>query len=180
MKAIAQTSRLIFREINEHDENDLYEMDSDPEVHRYITQSPVRSIKQVREAIKMLQQQYKEHGIARWAVVDKTTNECLGWAGLKYFTGTINGHANFYEHGYRFKRKHWGKGLATEASNAILDYAFSDLHIDTIYALTDIENVKSKHVLRKLNFEYKGQFNLDSTLADWFELKIENWKNLNL
>jgi len=63
--------------------------------------------------------------------------EGIGWAGLKYFREPLNKHVNFYELGYRFKRKHWGKGFATEASTAILDYGFKNLNADKIYAITD-------------------------------------------
>ena len=152
-------------------------MDSDPEVHRYINNDPVSSIAQIRAVIKMLQQQYKDNGIARWAVVDKLSNECLGWCGLKYFTETANGHSNFYEHGYRFKQKHWGKGYATEASRAVLQYGFAHFGMETIYALTDIDNVTSKNVLKKLKFEHEGSFDFDGRPADWFVLHKEDWEN---
>ena len=173
---IIETQRLIIREVDEADENDLFEMDADPAVHRYINQSPVTSMEQVRAAIEFLQDQYKVNGVGRWAVVDKITRECLGWAGLKYFTDTVNGYTNFYEYGYRFKQKHWGKGYATEASRAILDYGFTHLHLEETFALTDIDNTKSKHVLMKLRFEHHGAFDFDGRPADWFALKKKNWK----
>ncbi|GEM65899.1 hypothetical protein SF1_38810 [Sphingobacterium faecium NBRC 15299] len=73
----------------------------------------------------------------------------MGWDGLKYFREPLNNHVNFYEVGYRFKRKHWGKGFATEASVAIPDYGFTSLNGDKIYAITDPKNVNSKKVLLK-------------------------------
>ena len=82
----------------------------------------------------MLKMQYQQIGIARWAVVDKATNECVGWSGLRYFNNTVNNHQNFYELGYRFKKKHWGKGFATESSIAILDYGFKHLNMDVVFA----------------------------------------------
>lgn len=172
-----ETPRLILRELDYIDENDLYEMDSDPLVHRYINQDPVTSMERITAVIKMLQQQYKDNGIARWAVVDKITNECLGWCGIKYFTDTMNGHSNFYEHGYRFKQKYWGKGYATESSIAIIDYAFERFGMEAIYATTDLENLNSKNVLRKLQFENKGHFiyDEDGRELDWFELKKADW-----
>ncbi|MEZ5054471.1 MAG: GNAT family N-acetyltransferase [Chitinophagales bacterium] len=91
-------------------------------VHLYIENNPVKSIDEITKVIKQLKEQYIKNGIARWAVVDKTTNECVGWSGLKYSNQTINNHTNFYDLGYRFKRKHWGKGFATESSIAILNY----------------------------------------------------------
>ena len=46
------------------------------------------------------------------------TNEMIGWCGLKLLTEPVNGRVNFYDLGYRFKQRHWGKGYASEACNA--------------------------------------------------------------
>lgn len=177
MKIHLETQRLIIREIEMTDVDDFFEMDSDPEVHKYILQTPVTSKDEIIEVIKMLRQQYKDNGIARWAVVDKVSGEMLGWCGIKYFTDKLNGHQNFYEHGYRFKQKHWGKGYATESSKAVLDWAFANLNTDTIYAITDLGNEGSIHVLTKLGFELKEVFQYNETRLEcnWFELKKEDW-----
>ncbi|MBL7704206.1 MAG: GNAT family N-acetyltransferase [Taibaiella sp.] len=177
MSIFITTERLILREITETDENDLFEMDSDPEVHLFIENNPVQSIDTIRSIIAMLKTQYRENGIARWAVVDKATNECIGWCGLKYFDQPLNNHRDFYELGYRFKKKHWGKGFATESSSAVLGYGFKHLAIDTVYAITDPKNLDSKKVLHKLGFEYRETFDYDGDLTDWFELEKRNWIN---
>jgi ribosomal-protein-alanine N-acetyltransferase len=178
MNIILETNRLIIRELEFTDQNDLFEMDSDPEVHLYIKNNFVKSIDQSRNVIGMLQKQYKENGIARWAVVDKQTQECLGWSGLKYFKEPLNNHNNFYELGYRFKRKHWGKGYATESSTAIIDYGFQNPDINSIYAITDTKNLSSKKVLKKLQFEHIEVFDYEGDLTDWFRLTRAKWTNL--
>ena len=177
MKTLIETERLILRELEYTDENDLFEMDSDPEVHLYIENNPVTSIDEIKKAIEMLKKQYEENGIARWAVVDKLTNECVGWSGLKYFNQPLNNQNNFYELGYRFKKKHWGKGFATESSVAILDYGFENLNTDTIFAITDPKNVNSKKVLTKLGFYFQETFDYEGDPTDWFELKKTTWEN---
>lgn len=177
MKIFVETERLILRELEYTDENDLFEMDSDPEVHLYIENNPVKSIDEITKVIEMLKVQYKENGIARWAVVDKLTNECVGWSGLKYFKQPLNHHNDFYELGYRFKKKHWGKGFATESSNAILDYGFKNLNTDTIFAIADPKNVNSKKVLTKLGFDYQETFDYEGDPTEWFELKKTTWEN---
>lgn len=175
MKTIIETERLLLREIEWTDENDLFEMDADPQVHLYIENKPVTSIDQIREVIRMLQKQYRENGIARWAVVDKQSKECLGWAGLKYIREPLNNHIDFYELGYRFKRKHWGKGYATESSKAIVDYGFANLDTHAIYAITDIRNTNSKKVLEKLGFDHLEVFDDEGDLTDWLELTRKKW-----
>lgn len=177
MKIFAETERLILRELEFTDENDLFEMDSDPDVHLYIENNPVKSIDQITKVIEMLKKQYQENGIARWAVVDKNTNECIGWSGLKYFNEPLNDHNHFYELGYRFKKKHWGKGFATESSIAIVDYGFKNLNIDKIFAITDPKNTNSKKVLSKLGFNFQETFDYEGDLTDWFELNKTDWEN---
>jgi [ribosomal protein S5]-alanine N-acetyltransferase len=152
---------------------DLFEMDSDPEVHRFIENKPVTSIDQIYDVINLLQIQYKQNGIARWAVIDKISRECVGWAGLKYFTEQVNNHRNFYELGYRFKQKHWGKGYATETSTAIIDYGFKYLNVDTLFAITHAENIASQNVLTKLKFTFIESFDYDGDLTYWFE--VQKW-----
>ena len=182
MKTHIETPRLLIREVEFSDVDDFYEMDSDPEVHKYLDQNPVKSKDEMLKVIEMIRQQYKENGIARWAVVDKISGEMLGWCGIKFFREPINDHVNIYEFGYRFKQKHWGKGIATESSLAILDWGFKNLDTDTMYAITHPQNEVSMHVLKKMGFELKGHFYFDYINHEdctWFELKKEDWKNLH-
>lgn len=178
MKKFAETERLILRELEYTDENDLFEMDSDPEVHLFIENNPVKSIEEITKVIEMLKKQYQENGIARWAVIDKATNECVGWSGLKYFKQPLNNHNNFYELGYRFKKKHWNKGYATESSIAILEYGFNNLNVESIFAITDPKNVKSKKVLTKIGFDFHETFDYEGDPTDWFELTKANWERI--
>ena len=166
-----QSPRLILREIQHDDAEDLFEMDSDAAVHRYIENKPVTKIEEIHQVVEMLQKQYKENGIARWAVEDKISGECLGWCGLKFFHEPLNGHVNFYELGYRFKQKHWGKGNATESARAVLEFGFQHLNQDAIYAITHPDNFNSTNVLFKLVFRYVETFDYDGDATDWFELK---------
>lgn len=177
MRILIETERLQLRELEYIDQYDLFEMDSDPEVHLYIENNPVKSIDEIEKAIRMLKKQYEENGIARWAVVDKMTHECVGWSGLKYFNQPVNNHNNFYELGYRFKKKHWGKGFATESSIAILDYGFKHLNVDSIFAITDPRNVISKKVLTKLGFEFQETFDYEGDPTDWFKLNKITWES---
>lgn len=177
MKIHAETERLLLRELEYTDENDMFEMDSDPDVHLYIENKPVKSIDETTKMIAMIKKQYQENGIGPWAVIDKITNECVGWSGLKYFSQPVNNHNNFYELGYRFKKKHWGKGFATESSIAILNYGFKNFKVDSIFAITDPKNLNSKKVLTKLGFTFQETFGYNDEPTDWFELKRMNWEN---
>ncbi len=167
---ILKTERLIIRALDFSDESDIFEMDSDPEVHRFIDNNPVKSITQTREFIGTIQKQYKEHGVARWALVCKETHECLGWAGFEFFKTPVNNHVNFYELGYRFKKRYWGKGYATESCKAIIEYGFEQLNINRIFAITYPKHINSKKVLNKLGFKQINDFMYGREIMCWFKL----------
>lgn len=171
------TQRTLMRKLSEIDREGFYEMDSDPEVHKYIFKQPIINVEEAEEGIRFIQSQYKKYGTGRLAVVDRNSNEFLGWCGIKFIEGPWNNVSDFYELGYRFTQKHWGKGYATETASAILDYAFANLPTDVIYAITDPENSGSRHVLEKLGFVYHGLFDLDGSSTTWYILTKESWVN---
>lgn len=78
MKPYTETERLIIREIELSDVDDMFEMDSDPEVRKYIDQNPNQKKEEITDVINFIRNQYEENGIGRWAVVDKETDEMLG------------------------------------------------------------------------------------------------------
>lgn len=108
MRTNIETKRLFIREIEIGDEQGLFEMDSDTEVHRYLGNKPVKTIEEIRQVIHYIQQQYKENGVGRLAVIEKSTGNFIGWTGLKLITDVINKHVNYYDLGYRFIRKFGG------------------------------------------------------------------------
>ena len=86
MKIFAETKRLILREILLTDIDGMFELDSDPEVHRYLGNKPVSDKDQIIKVINFIRQQYLDNGIGRWAIIDKKTNNFIGWTGLKFVT----------------------------------------------------------------------------------------------
>lgn len=175
MEPLLETERLILREIIPEDENAFFDMDSDPEVHRFLGNDPVKSKEQIKDVIVFIRKQYLENGIGRWAVIEKETNTFIGWCGLKYFTETINKHIHIYDLGYRFAQKHWGKGYATEAAKACIDYGFNKMDLKEIYAMTDSRNLNSNNVLKKLGFNFIEKFDYDGDESDWFKLSRVDW-----
>lgn len=174
MKKPIETERLLLRELQLSDADGMFELDSNPNVHLFLGNRPVKHIEESIEYIHFVQKQYKDFGIGRWAVILKETNEFLGWSGIKFITDEINGHKNFYEIGYRFIEKHWGKGYATEAGKAFVDYAFNEIKADAIYAYADAGNENSRRILEKLGLQYVNSFEYQEELEVWYELKNPN------
>ena len=173
MSKYIETKRLLLRELFPSDDLKMFELDSNPEVHRYVGNNPVTDIEQARTAIANIRQQYNDNGIGRWAVILKETNEFIGWAGLK-LEKNVNGHEQFYDLGYRFIQEHWGKGYATEAATAFLSYGFNRLNLEIINAWADSENKGSRNVLEKLGFNYVNTFQHDGEEEVWYEIKNPN------
>lgn len=170
MTIFAETPRLILREIVPEDAGHIFELDSDPEVQRYVGNKPLKHMEQAEAAIEFIRRQYIENGIGRWAVINKENGEFLGWSGLKLIRETINNHSGFYEAGYRFMKKYWGKGYATESLIASLDYGFNQLQQQNIYAVTDAENYASRKVLEKAGFTFVEIFDMDGEPTTWFHI----------
>lgn len=171
-----ETNRLIMRPFEERDAEGLFLLDSNPDVMKYVGGVVSTKIEQSQQMIEFIQKQYKENGVGRLAVIEKSTNTLIGWSGLKYLTSEINGMKNVYELGYRFLPEYWRKGYATETARAALNYAFNEIKTDVVYAMAVTENTGSNRVLQKLGFEELGTFLDDSDLCYWYRLKKENYK----
>jgi RimJ/RimL family protein N-acetyltransferase len=174
MKNPIETERLLLRELLLSDVDGMFELDSNPNVHLFVGNNPVKNIEQSVEYIHFVQKQYKDFGTGRWAVILKETNEFLGWSGIKFITDEINGHTNFYEIGYRFIEKHWGKGYATEAGKAFVNYAFNEMKVDALYAYADAGNENSRKILEKLGLHYVNSFEYEGEIEVWYEIKNPN------
>ena len=171
MKDPIETERLLLRELLESDAEKMFEMDSNPNVHVFVGKKPLKHIDETHEHIRLIQQQYKDFGTGRWAVVLKETGEFIGWSGIKFITNEINNHKDFYEIGYRFIEKHWGKGYATESGKAFIDYAFNTMKVDAVYAYADEGNENSRNILEKLGLKYINSFEYEGETEVWYELK---------
>ena len=169
MSIFIETPRLYIREMLPEDDQGMFKMDSDKEVHRYLGNQPVTSIEQVREVINFVRHQYEQFGIGRWAVIKKDTNEFIGWTGFKFMNEPVNKHVNHYDFGYRFQSAHWRQGYATESALASLKYGLEVLSLKDIYAMTHVDNIGSRKTLEKVGFSYVETFNYDGPNATWQE-----------
>jgi [ribosomal protein S5]-alanine N-acetyltransferase len=176
---IIETERFYIRELRLEDEEGMFEMDSDPLVHRYIRKQPVQTLEEERDVIAFVRQQYIDNGIGRWAIIEKQTNEFIGWTGFKLMRETVNGQTDYYDFGYRLKQSVWGKGIATETGRAALRYGVDKMNLWPVFAMTDVNNAASRHCLEKLGFVFRKIFlysgpsqwrTPEDISATWYEL----------
>ncbi len=179
MKFHIDTERLILRELQVGDLHDWFEMDSNPEVHKYLGNQPVKNIEHIENAFLSIQQQYAENGIGRWAVIEKSSGNFVGWSGIKFMRQTVNGKIDFHEVGYRFLQKHWGKGYATESAKAAVRYGFEEMKLKEIYGITNVTNINSRKVLEKCELKFIETFvweDFDNMECNWLKIAKEEWE----
>lgn len=165
MNVVIETERLLLRTFTELDAALIYELNFDPDVTRY-THDPVKDIAHAREILeKTIIPQYALYNHGRWAVHLKPTLEFLGWCGLKY-----RPELNEIDLGYRFKKKSWGKGYATEAAYASIRYGFNKLNLKRIVGRAEIDNIGSWKVLEKCGMTFIGDEEVDGYPVKTYEI----------
>src|SRR5918912_63352 len=109
MDAFVETERLLLRRFTDFDVDALVELDSDPEVMRYINGGRPTPREEIER--EFLPRATRQRDTGAWAAIEKATGEFVGWFGLHE---TDDRPPNELELGYRIRRASWGKGYATE------------------------------------------------------------------
>jgi len=88
-----------------------------------------------------------KHGFSLFTVILKDNGEIIGDCGLE--TDEIDGKL-IVGIGFDFRRLYWGKGYATEAALAVLEYGFTQFEFDSISGWIDPENTPSQRVAERI------------------------------
>lgn len=164
MNIVIETERLILRTFTEDDGLLIYELNKDPDVTQY-TGDPVQDIEHACQILKqVILPQYALYNHGRWAVHVKSDFEFIGWCGLK-----ARPERNEIDLGYRFMKSAWGKGFATEAAFACLQYGFEKLNLPRIVGRAMPQNIASLKVLEKCGMKYIGEEVVDDHPAITYE-----------
>ena len=166
------------RDVQESDLYGMFTLDSDPLVHKYLGNNPIKTRAKAAEIIQFIQKQYRDLGIGRFATIEKSSGEFIGWSGLKLNTGekeALNGKIDFYDIGFRFIPRYWGKGYATESSVAVLDFGFNKLNLKTICGAAEKVNLASNKVLQKIGLKFINEFTYENVACNWYELNKDDY-----
>lgn len=165
MKQILETNRLLLRELNPNDAENFYRLNLNPNVIKYTGNSSFKNTQEARDFLENYQD-YKLNGYGRWAVINKETNQFIGWCGLKF-----EEMENETDIGFRFLEEEWNKGYATESAIACLNYGFEKLNLKRIIGRAMKENIASIKVLEKIGLEYEKDIDFDGKEAVIYKIE---------
>ena len=146
-----RTERLSLRRITDAHLDELVELDSDPEVMRYIS-GGVPSTRASYEELLPRMTAFDDVPFGFAAAYE--SEAFVGWFHLRPSVAD----ASMLELGYRLRRAAWGRGLATEGGRALIAYAFETLGQAEVDACTDPNNAASIRVMEKCGMHRVGVF----------------------
>lgn len=157
MKPYLETDRMIFLNFEKDDRPLIKELDSNPDVVRYTSHGIPSDDVEVDRVMKIFLTINKkfEEKFGVWKVVNKESNEFMGWFHFRPLKSNMEDITNI-ELGYRFRKKFWGQGFATEGSQALIHKGFNELNVKKVWAHAMLGNSASINVMKKagLIFDY--------------------------
>jgi RimJ/RimL family protein N-acetyltransferase len=147
-----ETPRLVLREMTEADAERLRVMNEHPNVLRFTGDGRLADDAQAIDLLRSRVFPQYQRGVGRWAIVERAGGQFVGWCGLKW-----DADAAEYDLGYRLLEAHWGRGYATEAARACLEWGRRELVGQRIVARVHVENAASIRVLEKIGLRRIGE-----------------------
>lgn len=156
MNTLLETDRLALRRFTEADEEALFDLNSDPEVMRFLNGgTPIpRDIVQTVILPRYLRHDGRFPSYGYWAAIERATGEFLGWFSFVPSKAT----PVEVSLGYRLRSAVWGRGYATEGARALVRKAFTELGIERVVATTYEHNLASRRVLEKVGMTIVRRF----------------------
>ena len=146
---ILKTERLIFRQLEEADNNEIFFLRSDDEVNKYIDRPKQKGIYEANDFISKINNGIIKDEWVYWAITLKDNPKLMGTICL----WNISTDKKYAELGYELHPKFHGQGFMSEALVHILDYGFRIMKLEKIEAFTHKSNLKSTALLLKNNFK---------------------------
>lgn len=141
-----ETERLYINPFTVNDLPLLNKLHADEDVMKYHP-SGKRSEERIVKDLDAIIEHQNVYGYSFWGVFEKKHHQFIGRVGLWHLDKT-----ELVELGYSLFRQFWGQGYATEMSEKVLQFGFSQLNLSEIFAVIHPENVVSQKVAKKLGF----------------------------
>ena len=157
MWVFLKTRRLMLRRFTEADRENLFDLDDDPDVMRFLTggKPTTRDVIQNETLPRFLDYYERFESFGYWAAIEKSTGAFLGWFA---FYPSEGGNPDEVELGYRLRKSAWAKGYATEGSRALIRKGFTELGVQRVSAETMAVNIASRRVMEKAGLTLQRTF----------------------
>lgn len=150
-----ESTRLVYRTLNEADFDLFYELNSDEEVMKYAYLDRLSTREDAIEIFSNLLLNQNAHDKGTQYVASlKIANIPIGIVDYDVVLNHWNG--GIFEIGYFIKPKYWGQGFGTEMGNALIDYLFTNFNIHKVIASCNTKNNKSERIMEKLGMNKEG------------------------
>lgn len=146
-----QTARLTLHPFDEGDTDRLFELFGDPEVMRFVGRGAPLDRDELVASQARVAAHWRAHGFGPLAVVERASGALIGECGLQLLEDGPD-----VELTYTLARGFWGRGYATEAAAAALDWGFGALGLTRIVGVAYPENLASQRVLEKVGMRRLG------------------------
>lgn len=184
MTTFLETDRLVLRRFTGADVDNLVDLDSDPDVMRFLNGGRATPREVIAEQILpgFLEYYERSAGFGYWAALEKLSGDFLGW--FHFRPPRDAGASGDVELGYRLRRRAWGKGYATEGSRALIRKGFTEFGVQRVVAHTMTVNAASRRVMEKAGLRFARTFHTEwpeviegSEHGDVeYELRREDWE----
>jgi RimJ/RimL family protein N-acetyltransferase len=154
-----ETDRLVLRRFTRDDIDAVVDLDSDPQVRRFVEDGEPVNRAAAAECIEHWLGYYERSDIfGFWAAIEKDSGQFLGWFHLRPHADAPPGEP---ELGYRLVSSAWGKGYATEGSRALIDKGFESPDVMRVVASTMAIHTASRRVMEKAGMRHVRSFHSD-------------------
>ena len=160
-----QSPRLQLLPFEVQDQDLFLGINTDPFVRKYLWDDLVIDAKLVAETLEQNQQHFAQDGFGLWKIQLKTSQETMGYVGLWYFFAEAQPQLV-----YALLPTFTKKGYATEASRAVIQYAFEELGYLYLLAATDAPNQASQAVALSLGMKKGASKVIDGKETLFFRL----------
>jgi len=155
-EVIFQSERLRFRKCTVDDRADFREINADPLVMEHFPSVLTTEESDALVGRMIAHQEKKGFGLYVAERIDHGGVEFIGFIGLATPRFELEYGPDWVEIGWRTKPSSWGVGLASEGALRVLEYAFDELKLETVFSMTSTTNKRSERVMQKIGMEHIG------------------------